>query len=601
MKKNGFLRRCFCVAVALFTMTGFIPSLTRQSALAAGTDIYVGYPSKSNNYSTVGQAVEACAKLNPASEDSRITVHIAPGIYREQLLINVPYITFVNDEPQNGDVLLTWYYGIGYKYYSVGADGYYSSAAAASKSAKAEPTSRWGCSVYLRSKAAFFRAENIVFEASFNRYVTDEELADGVEPSGSQSITFRRTSNSDVTSKEATERAAAIAIDANRTEFYNCSFLGSQDTLYTGSNTQGYMKNCLVQGNTDYIFGSGDWVWEDCELRFAGYSSQAAGGYITAAREQQLGYLFYNCKITGNPAKVVNTGYFGRPWRATASVTFYNTLLQRESFIHSAGWTSMSGVDPSQAHFREYNTKLENGAGVNTYGRIGGTVLNESQAAQINPESYFGGWTPYFRDYDPFKPAEGAVMDESITCVFRNAASGQYLSTETAAVAAGVNVICAEQSEASAWTLKAAGDGYYYILSANGNGSFFLDLDYGKAEDGTNIGIYTDTNSDAQLFKFINNGDGTYLIATKATNDRSVIEPSAENANVRQWSVSGEKSQSWYVGEYSPAPTLTAEDILGIKRFVHGVSDASPENGDYDGDGAFTAADTAIAKRVFIS
>jgi len=362
---------------------------------ASTTDIYVGYSGKSNNYKTVTEAIAACQSINPSSESERITVHIAPGTYREQLVIKTPYITFVNDEPSKGDVILTWYYGIGYKYYSVGSDGRYSASNAASKSAKAEPTQRWGATVHLLSGAANFRAKNIVFENSFNRYVTNEEIADGVEPSGSQSITFNRTAQgADVRSKAATERGAAISVEGNRAEFFGCEFYGSQDTLYTGAD-QGYFKNCKIEGNTDYIFGKGDYVFDNCELSFYGYSSSAAGGYITAAREQTKGYLFYNCDITANDAQVVSAGYLGRPWRDTAHVMFINTTVEYAGLIRDEGWTSMSGVEPTQATFKEYGTTLANGTAVNLSNRKG-SVLSAADAATVTVAGWLGSWTPAY-------------------------------------------------------------------------------------------------------------------------------------------------------------------------------------------------------------
>ncbi|MBQ7013897.1 MAG: hypothetical protein IJN11_08315 [Oscillospiraceae bacterium] len=374
--------------------------LTQASALpatvsAAATDLYVGYAGKSNNYATVTEAMNAASSINPKSESDRITVHIAPGTYREQILVNTPYVTFVNDEPGKGDVLLTWYYGIGYNYYSVGSDGRYSAANAASKSAKAEPTQRWGGSVQLLSNADYFKAENIVFENSFNRYVTSEEIADGVTPSGSQKITYNRTaSNADVKSKDATERGAALTIDADNTEFFGCEFYGSQDTLYTGGNG-GYFKNCKIEGNTDYIFGKGDYVFENCELSFKGYSASAAGGYITAAREQSKGYLFYNCDITAADDLVVSPGYLGRPWRDTAVVMFYNTSVEYAGLIRDEGWASMSGVEPTAATFKEYNTHLTDGSAVNLSSRKG-SVISASDAQTVSVANWFSSWTPTY-------------------------------------------------------------------------------------------------------------------------------------------------------------------------------------------------------------
>ena len=45
-----------------------------------------------------------------------------------------------------------------------------------------------------------------------------------------------------------------MAIEADKVEFTDCAFLGSQDTLYTGNSaTNMYFKNCRIEGNTDYI------------------------------------------------------------------------------------------------------------------------------------------------------------------------------------------------------------------------------------------------------------------------------------------------------------------------------------------------------------
>ena len=102
-----------------------ILSILLIAAVFSGTNLYVKYSGKSNNFNTIQQAVNQAASLNPTGEGSRVTIHIAPGKYREQVIINTPYVTFVNDEPSKGTVTITWYYGIGYKYFSCNANGYY--------------------------------------------------------------------------------------------------------------------------------------------------------------------------------------------------------------------------------------------------------------------------------------------------------------------------------------------------------------------------------------------------------------------------------------------------------------------------------------------
>ena len=367
------------------------------TAYAATTDLYVGYSGKSNNYSTVQAAVDKAASINPTSESQRVTIHIAPGTYRQQVVVQTPYIKFVNDEPSKGDVLLTWYYGIGYKYYSANSKGYYDSSLAKSKSGKNVANYRWGATVQLWPKATYFQAENIVFENSFNRYITSEEIADGVECTN-ETLTVARKSGVDVQSKSYTERAAAFSADAAYCEFLNCKFYSSQDTLYTGGSPQ-YYKHCLIEGQTDYIFGGSNAVFDQCELRWKGYSSGSTGGYITAAREQgdsYTGYLFSDCKVTANPDLTVTAGYLGRPWAQTAKVMFINTTLQNSSMINAAGWYSMSGVQPETVDgFKENGTKLANGTAVDLSKRKG-HIISDSDAANIKLKNYMNNWTPAF-------------------------------------------------------------------------------------------------------------------------------------------------------------------------------------------------------------
>ena len=364
------------------------PSTPSQTQ-TQGTHIYVGYSNKSNNYNTIQAAVDAAAAKNPSSEETRVNIHIAPGTYREQVRVNTPYISFINDEPTK-EVKITWYYGIGYKYYSMGSDGYYNASNANSKSSKGEAT-RWGSAVALHTNASNFRAEYITFENSFNRYVTDEEIRDGVEPSGSEAITYQRTKGADVKSKTATERAAAIAIEGDNSEFYKCTFLGSQDTLFTRGAHE-YFRECRIEGNTDYIFGQGTCIFQNCDLVWAGYTDKAVGGYITAAKSDGK-YLFADCNIFGASGMKIGAGNFGRPWGPDADVAFVNTKLSSESMINSAGWASMSGNAPENARFKEYNTTV-NGSPVNTSGRVSGTVKSSANGLDVN--TYLNGWVPYY-------------------------------------------------------------------------------------------------------------------------------------------------------------------------------------------------------------
>ncbi|MDF2938397.1 MAG: Pectinesterase, partial [Paenibacillaceae bacterium] len=402
---------------------------TPLPALTLVKDLYVGDTSKENNFSTVKQALESAARMNPQSEQERITIHIAPGVYRAQLKIETPYISLVNAAPQQGEVKITWYYGVGYVYYSANK-GYYSEDHAFDKFLKGG-VDKWGPTVYVTSKATGFRAENIVFENSFNKYITQEEIDDGVQVDPvSPTNTTERTMALDATSRGATERAAAIAIEADRAEFYKSKFLSNQDTLYTGA-VRIYFKDSFIEGNTDYIFGDGNVVFDNCTLNFAGYSDQDSSGYITAASTDpsRSGYLFRDSTITGTShGSFKAQGFFGRPWRTNAGAKFLDSKLQEPSVIVPQGWAGMSSNTPENARFYEYNTTY-NGTPADTSARSRYVLSGEGAVTDVRP--YFGSdWTPAYY-------TEGAVTAPVLNPAITTSQSQANLTWQPATTSIG--------------------------------------------------------------------------------------------------------------------------------------------------------------------
>jgi len=235
--------------------------------------------------------------------------------------------------------------------------------------------------------------------------MTNEEISDGVTLSGDttvSSITFKRTSSSNVNTREATERAATLTVEAPYAEFYACKFYSSQDTLFTGASPE-FFRKCVIEGQTDYIFGEGNVVFDFCELKWKGYSGKTYPGYITAARQGSTspytGFLFNKCRVYGSSQNLaVTAGYLGRPWGVTAKVMFINTVLQDSNMILSAGWYSMGGVNPESVDgFKEYGTKLKDGSLVDLSNRKG-HIVSEKDAASINKKDYMNNWTPTYLD-----------------------------------------------------------------------------------------------------------------------------------------------------------------------------------------------------------
>jgi pectin lyase len=148
---------------------------------------------------------------------------------------------------------------------------------------------------------------------------------------------------------------------------------------------------------------------------------------------------------------------------------------------------------------------------------------------------------------------EASTITENKTFTLKNVNSGLYMEVEGGTQASGTNVQqwgLSTPSTYNTWTVKSAGDGYYYIYSSLGDGkTYLLDLDRGLTTNGANISIYENTNSDAQLFKFVKNSDGSYKIVTKATQDSSCVEvkdaSTSSGANVQQWEINGVNCQDW--------------------------------------------------------
>ncbi|MDO4327427.1 MAG: pectinesterase family protein [bacterium] len=377
------------------------------------------------DYKTLTEAVAAAAAMT-RSEDQNVTLLLCDEEYFEQVIINTPNITLKAAEGVTPSI--RWYYGIGYKYYSIGNDGYYDLKAANDKFEKNFAV-KWGAVVNVQSKAVGFSAEGIEFVNTFNQYVTEAEIEDGAEVITSEEygqnvsgfIQERTSTDMDVANTKNVERAAALVCDADKAEFYQCTFLSSQDTLYTGTGRQ-YYRDCTIIGQTDYIFGNTgtNCIFDACELQWLGYTGGSSkAGYITATRGT---YLFRGCTITANKAGnsraaddyMVVEGYFGRPWGNTAAVSFIGTEIEPGT-VHADGWYSMSGVTPEQANFREYGNYIRNEANPQDqsnffYSSYAASNLafrlskTEAEAA-MTPQaasSTLGDWTPVYLTKETF-------------------------------------------------------------------------------------------------------------------------------------------------------------------------------------------------------
>ena len=193
-----------------------------------------------------------------------------------------------------------------------------------------------------------------------------------------QNITFENSSG-------PVGQAVAVRIDGDQVAFFNCRFLGFQDTLYPhGENSRQYYKNCLIEGTVDFIFGWSTALFDDCTIFCKDH------GYITAPSTNEttaFGFVFMTCKITGNAKE--NSFYLGRPWRPFGKSVFINCELGKH--IKAEGWDNWRNEENEKtAFFAEYKNS---GEGANPENRVKWSVqLSPEEIKKYTHANILGEW-----------------------------------------------------------------------------------------------------------------------------------------------------------------------------------------------------------------
>jgi pectinesterase len=286
----------------------------------------------SGQFKTVQEAVMSVPAGSPSNP---VIIHIKPGTYKELIYIQREkrFFKLIGEDAERTILTFNLYAGM------QGLDG------------KPIGTFRTPSTVI---DADDFTAENITFENSAG-------------PVG---------------------QALAIRIDGDRAVFRNCRFLGWQDTVFVNRGRQ-YFEGCYIAGHVDFIFGGATVFFEKCHVHCL------RDGYVTAAStpdNQPYGFVFSNCKITGESADVKT--YLGRPWRAFSAVTFINTAMS--GVVRPAGWHNWDFPDREKtSRYAEFNSS---GPGANPSARVKWSrQLSDADARSISVKNVLAGsdsWMP---------------------------------------------------------------------------------------------------------------------------------------------------------------------------------------------------------------
>lgn len=417
--------------------TTYFTEISAEQIVAYAPVITVGVD---KDYQTINAALKAISKMVRTSSQ-RVSVVIDPGNYEEMIVVNSPNVTFKNasstpsialknkgvDIDANA-VRITSYYGYGYSYYSQGNDNKWNAEVLAVNKANNSYTyenvsgttngSYWDATAVIAANG--FEAENIIFENSFNQYISKKESQDKVVmwAVGNKGLRPTDYGNTAVQNRSFVERAAAIAIPngVDKTILKNCRVVGRQDSFYGGQGSRVAIYKGVMMGAVDYIFGGMTAVFYKTD--FAMNVSDVAGdaAYLTAPQQSSgRGYLLYECKVTSAEPGVetasayrAKPGYFGRPWAAnTSEVVVYKATIETSNYTGSEGlsliapegWTnSLSGTSDNIYEFGTIeNSGVNNSGNRASWSKVLSTpVLTDG--TEITPFNFTkgtDGWDPF--------------------------------------------------------------------------------------------------------------------------------------------------------------------------------------------------------------
>ncbi|KAJ1409746.1 Pectinesterase, catalytic [Sesbania bispinosa] len=247
------------------------------------------YPLKTITVSQSGNAdfktIQSAIDSVPNKNSQWIHIQISPGAYREQIKI-----------PMNKSCI-----------YLEGAG-------------RDSTSIEWGD--HLKPTFLITRADNIV----------------------AKGITFMNTLNNPVLLEGTSNITQALAawIHGDKCAFFNCAFLGVQDTLRDHYGRH-YYHNCYIQGGVDFIYGNGQSIFEASTIYFSmGKSGPKKDGAITAqdrdSPNESSGFVFKNCIINGTGGKAE----LGRALGAYSRVIIANSFLT--DVVKPEGWSPWTYV-----------------------------------------------------------------------------------------------------------------------------------------------------------------------------------------------------------------------------------------------------------------
>jgi pectin methylesterase-like acyl-CoA thioesterase len=206
----------------------------------------------------------------------------------------------------------------------------------------------------------------------------------------SNTVSFRNLTIKNQTPQGGSQAEALRLEGCDKCVVRDATIISLQDTLLWSGRI--YANNCLIEGNVDFVWGTGAVYFVSSEIRTIGRS-----GPIVQARNgsSTYGYVFVDSKLTsdagltGGVLARIDAGVY-----PASHVAYINCSMTNE--ITAAGWQLTAGTATSALRFWEYQSVDASGNPIDVSKRLAGSMqLSSSQAAMMrDPTVVLAGWQP---------------------------------------------------------------------------------------------------------------------------------------------------------------------------------------------------------------
>lgn len=322
-----------------------------------------GCEDKKNCFVSLQAALDnaaANAEARVANKDY-FRVKVEQGDYREKVRVDYPFVEIIGAGPQTTRL-----------HFNLPA-------------AEAKPFHRdaWGTpgSATLTINAHDVLVRNIKIENDFDYLTNDARANDDPE-------------------KVRDSQAVAVLLDVNsdRVALQSVELVAYQDTLFANGK-RAWIKDSIISGNVDFIFGNGQLLIEDSDIisRKRGRSFEAGEiqGHVTAPStsiKNDFGIVFIDCRLLREDGVPDHSHSLGRPWHPTTTfpdgryadpeavgyVAYINCYMDKH--IVPQAWANMSGTardgtksrifTPAESRFYEYNSGGPGSERINNEGHV---------------------------------------------------------------------------------------------------------------------------------------------------------------------------------------------------------------------------------------